>query len=84
MGVLSKTYYAQKLKIDPASIVMVSIMPCTAKKYEISRTREMFASGFQDIDIVLCTRELSRMIKQAGIDFEQLPQEEADSITGRI
>jgi iron-only hydrogenase group A len=82
MGVLSKTYYAQKLKIEPSHIVMVSIMPCTAKKYEISRTREMFASGFQDIDIVLCTRELSRMIKQAGIDFEHLEPEEADSILG--
>lgn len=82
IGVLSKTYYAQKQKIDPARMVMVSIMPCTAKKYEITRTREMFASGYQDIDIVLCTRELSRMIKQAGIDFEQLPHEEADSILG--
>ncbi|MCX7926702.1 MAG: NADH-dependent [FeFe] hydrogenase, group A6 [Candidatus Omnitrophica bacterium] len=82
LGVLSKTYYAQKNKIDPAKIVMVSIMPCTSKKYEISRSEEMFASGYQDIDIVLCTRELARMIKQAGIDFENLPEEEADSILG--
>jgi iron-only hydrogenase group A len=82
IGVLSKTYYAQKNKIDPSRIVMVSIMPCTAKKYEIIRSGEMFASGRQDIDVALCTRELARMIKQAGIDFEQLPQEEADSMLG--
>ena len=82
LGVLSKTYYAEKNKIDPAKIFMVSIMPCTAKKYEITRNDEMFASGFQDIDTVLCTRELVRMIKQAGIDFESLPEEECDSILG--
>ncbi|MCK9572913.1 MAG: NADH-dependent [FeFe] hydrogenase, group A6 [Candidatus Omnitrophica bacterium] len=82
LGVLSKTYYAQKNKIDPANIFMTSIMPCTSKKYEITRNEEMFASGHQDIDAVLCTRELSRMIKQAGIDFESLPEEESDSILG--
>ena len=82
LGVLSKTYYAQKNKIDPSKIYMVSIMPCTAKKYEITRNDEMFASGFQDIDTVLCTRELVRMIKQAGIDFESLPEEECDSVLG--
>jgi iron-only hydrogenase group A len=82
VGVLSKTYYADKMKIDPAKIFMVSIMPCTAKKYEIQRSRDMFASGYPDIDVVLCTRELGRMIKQAGIDFENLPDEEADSILG--
>ena len=82
IGVLSKTYYAQKNKIDPSKIVMVSIMPCTAKKYEVYRSGEMFASGYQDIDVVLCTRELARMIKQAGVDFKQLPDEEADSILG--
>jgi iron only hydrogenase large subunit-like protein len=82
IGVLSKTYYAEKFKIDPSKIFMVSIMPCTSKKYEILRSSEMFASGFQDIDAVLCTRELGRMIKQAGIDFENLPEEQADSILG--
>jgi NADP-reducing hydrogenase subunit HndD len=82
IGVLSKTYYAQKNKIDPAKIVMVSVMPCTAKKYEVYRSGEMFASGYQDIDVVLCTRELARMIKQAGVDFKSLPDEEADSILG--
>ena len=82
LGVLSKTYYAEKNKIDPSKIFMASIMPCTSKKYEITRNDEMFASGFQDIDTVLCTRELVRMIKQAGIDFESLPEEECDSILG--
>jgi NADH-quinone oxidoreductase subunit G len=82
LGVLSKTYYAQKNNIDPAKVYMVSIMPCTSKKYEITRNDEMFASGHQDIDTVLCTRELVRMIKQAGIDFENLPEEESDCILG--
>jgi NADH-quinone oxidoreductase subunit G len=82
LGVLAKTYYAQKMKIDPAKMVMVSVMPCTAKKYEITRTDEMFASGHQDVDIVLTTRELARMIKQAGIDFTQLPDEDPDSVLG--
>ncbi len=81
-GVLSKTYYAEKNEIDPSRIFMVSIMPCTAKKYEISRTDEMFASGYQDIDVVLTTRELSRMIKASGIDFLKLPDSEPDSILG--
>jgi len=82
LGVLAKTYYAEKMGIDPAKIFMVSIMPCTAKKYEISRSETMFASGYQDIDVVLTTRELARMLKSAGIDFPNLEPEEADSILG--
>jgi NADH-quinone oxidoreductase subunit G len=82
LGVLSKTYYPEQAKLDPSKIYMVSIMPCTAKKYEITRSDEMFASGYQDIDVVLTTRELARMIKQAGIDFENLPEEKADTILG--
>jgi NADH-quinone oxidoreductase subunit G len=82
MGVLSKTYFAKKENIDPAKIFMVSIMPCTAKKYELSRGDDMFSSGYQDIDVSLTTRELARMIKQAGIDFEKLEGEEADSVLG--
>lgn len=82
VGVLTKTYYAQKQKIEPAKIKVISIMPCTAKKHEISRTEDMFASGFQDVDVALTTRELIRMIKQAGIDFNQLPDEEADLMLG--
>ncbi|OHE89286.1 MAG: ferredoxin, partial [Verrucomicrobia bacterium RIFCSPLOWO2_12_FULL_64_8] len=73
LGVLAKTYYAQKLGHDPAKIFMVSIMPCTAKKYELSRTEEMYASGFKDVDVALTTRELARMLKQSGIDFLALP-----------
>lgn len=84
VGTMAKTYYAKKMGgIDPAKIFMVSIMPCTAKKYEISRTEEMSASGYQDVNVSLTTRELTRMIK-SGIDFRNLPDEEADSDSGRI
>ncbi len=82
VGVLSKTYYAQANKIDPSKIFMVSIMPCTAKKFEVQRSATMFASGQQDVDVVLTTRELARMIKQAGVDFAALPDEEPDNILG--
>ena len=82
LGVMAKTYFAQKMGIDPAKLYMVSIMPCTAKKYEITRSEEMQASGFQDVDVVLTTRELARMIKIAGIDFNALPESEADNILG--
>jgi NADH-quinone oxidoreductase subunit G len=80
IGVLSKTYYANIMGIDPDKIVMVSIMPCTAKKHEITRDYQMFSSGRQDIDISLTTRELSRMINQAGIDFFSLPESDPDHI----
>jgi len=82
MGVLAKTYYAQKMQIEPRRMKMVSIMPCTAKKYEITRDHEMYASGYKDVDIVLTTRELARMIRQAGIDFVNLKPEKADSSLG--
>ncbi|MDR3012007.1 MAG: [FeFe] hydrogenase, group A [Chitinispirillales bacterium] len=82
VGALSKTYYAQKMGIKPDEIFMVSIMPCTAKKFEISRSREMSSSGQKDIDVSLTTREISRMIKSAGINFNSLPNEECDSILG--
>lgn len=82
VGALAKTYYAQKKRLDPAKMCVVSIMPCTAKKYEIIRSKEMYASGFQDNDISITTRELARMIKQAGIDFANLPEEEPDQILG--
>jgi iron only hydrogenase large subunit-like protein len=72
VGVMAKTYYAQKKNIDPAKIKVISIMPCTAKKYEITRAVEMSSSGYQDVDVSLTTRELIRMIKQAGIDFKKL------------
>lgn len=82
MGALTKTYFAEKEGIDPKNIYMVSIMPCTAKKYEISRTRDMSSSGVQDTDAVLTTRELSRMIKQSGIDFTSLPGDDPDHLMG--
>ena len=82
LGVLAKTYYAEKLKLDPAKIFMVSIMPCTAKKYELSRTEEMYASGHKDVDVALTTRELARMLKQSGIDFLNLADGEPDSLLG--
>ena len=82
LGVMAKTYFAEKMGINPASMYVVSIMPCTAKKYEITRSEEMHASGYQDVDVVLTTRELARMIKIAGLDFATLPESEADSILG--
>lgn len=80
-GALAKTYYAQKRGIDPANIISVSIMPCTAKKFEADRP-EMRSSGFKDVDYVLTTRELAAMIKQAGLDFEHLEESKYDSIMG--
>ena len=82
VGALAKTYYADKAGIDPAKIRVISIMPCTAKKWEIVRSEDMHSSGFQDVDVSLTTRELARMIKQAGIDFRSLPDEEADNPLG--
>ncbi len=76
-GVLSKTYYAQEQNIDPANIVSVAIMPCTAKKFE-ARRPEMRDSGFQDTDFVLTTREFLRMIKETGIDLKYIKEEDAD------
>ncbi|BBB90182.1 MAG TPA: NADH-dependent [FeFe] hydrogenase, group A6 [Methylomusa anaerophila] len=80
-GALAKTYYAKKVNIDPANIVCVSVMPCTAKKFECSRP-EMFSSGYQDVDVVLTTRELGRMFKQARFDVINLPEEEYDAPLG--
>ncbi len=81
-GALVKTYYPSVYGVDPAKVTSVSIMPCTAKKFESERP-EMNASGYRDVDVVLTTRELARMIKIAGIDFENLPEEEYDSIMGQ-
>lgn len=80
-GALAKTYYAKQRNIDPKNIVSVSIMPCTAKKYEADRP-EMRDSGYKDVDYVLTTRELGRMIKQSGLDFLSLEDEKYDSIMG--
>ena len=83
VGALAKTYYAKRLGLDPKDLFVVSIMPCTAKKFEIQRSEEMSSSGQQDIDYSLTTRELCRMIKSAGIDFPNLPDDErVDSVLG--
>ena len=81
-GALAKTYYAENAKVDPKDVFSVSIMPCTAKKFEAARP-EMNASGFRDVDVVLTTRELGRMIKEAGIDFVNLREEEYDAPMGQ-
>ena len=81
MGALVKSFYAEKAGIDPADIYMISVMPCTAKKYEIQRP-EMEVVGRRDVDAVLTTRELARMIKSAGIDFADLPDEKFDDPLG--
>ena len=73
-GAIAKSYYAEKAGIDPKDIVMVSIMPCTAKKFEIGRD-DQAANGVPDVDYALTTRELARMIKRANIDFLKLPKE---------
>lgn len=80
-GALFKTYGAQVDKLDPKKIVSVSVMPCTAKKFEASRP-EMKSSGSQDVDLVLTTRELANLIKHAGIDFKNLEPSQPDSVLG--
>ena len=82
VGALAKTYYAEKMGIDPAKVYVVSIMPCTAKKFEIIRSKEMRSSGFQDVDVSLTTRELARMIKQSGINFRAIAEEQPDHLLG--
>jgi iron-only hydrogenase group A len=81
-GAITKTYYAENAKIDPSKIYSVAIMPCTAKKFEISRDKNMYASGYSDVDLVLTTREFARLIKASGIDFLRLEDEVADSPIG--
>ncbi|MCX8032711.1 MAG: NADH-dependent [FeFe] hydrogenase, group A6 [Thermoleophilia bacterium] len=80
-GALAKTYYADKLGKRPEDIVVVSVMPCTAKKFEAQRP-EMGRGGVPDVDYVLTTRELARMIKMAGIDFRSLPDDKMDRPLG--
>jgi iron-only hydrogenase group A len=94
-GALAKTYYAEKTGIDPRNIVVVSVMPCTAKKYEAKRPEMDGAfhywkqkmnlhenERFYDVDAVLTTRELARMLKETGVDFEQLAEEDFDHPLG--
>ncbi|MFZ1729189.1 MAG: NADH-dependent [FeFe] hydrogenase, group A6 [Bacteroidota bacterium] len=79
-GALLKTYYAQKIGVDPSRIFVVSIMPCTAKKYEAQRPE--LGGEYPDVDAVLTTRELARMIRVSGIDFHKLPNEGFDDPMG--
>ncbi len=80
-GAIAKSYYAEKMGIDKEKLVVVSVMPCTAKKFEVGRPDED-ANGVPDVDIAITTRELSRMIERAGIQFTQLPDEEFDAPLG--
>ncbi len=77
-GAVIKTYYAQKNNLDPKDIVVVSVMPCTSKKTEAAREQLVNADGLKDVDIVITTRELARMIREAGMDFNSLPDEGPD------
>lgn len=81
-GAITKTYYAEKMGIDPSKIVMVSVMPCTAKKFEIGRD-DQSAAGVPDVDISITTRELARMIERVGLSFVSLPDEDFDDPLGR-
>ena len=81
LGAIIKSYYAEKNNIDPKTIAVVSVMPCTAKKFEADRP-ELGHDGMADVDAVITTRELARMIKQAGIDFVNLPDSDFDSLCG--
>ncbi|OHD09566.1 MAG: ferredoxin [Spirochaetes bacterium GWD1_27_9] len=81
LGALAKTYYAEKIGVKPEDIFVVSVMPCTAKKFEVTRD-EMFIDGQPNVDAVLTTREFARMIKEAGIDFTSLPDEQFDNPLG--
>ena len=80
-GAIMKTYYAEKYNIDPKDMVVVCVMPCTAKKTEILRDHQN-AAGVPDVDIVLTTREFARLVKSRGIDFRGLPDESFDSPIG--
>src|SRR5690554_3422749 len=80
-GALAKTYYAEKAGINPADIYVVSIMPCTAKKFECGRS-EMTDSGYPDVDAVLTTREFGRMLREVGIQFSELSEEKYDDPLG--
>jgi NADP-reducing hydrogenase subunit HndD len=81
LGALAKTYFAEKIGVNPKDIFVVSVMPCTAKKFEILRP-EMYHEGLANVDAVITTRELGRMIKDAGIDFLNLPEGTFDSPLG--
>lgn len=80
-GTIAKTYYAEKIGVRPQDLVMISVMPCLAKKYEAGRPEHQ-TSGARDVDYVITTRELSKMMKEAGIDLRYMPDEEFDNPLG--
>ena len=80
-GAVAKTYYAQKMGLDPKDIVVVAVMPCVAKKFEAGRDNQA-AAGVPDVDVAITTREFARMIEKAGIKFDRLPDEEFDRVMG--
>ncbi|MFZ2538888.1 MAG: NADH-dependent [FeFe] hydrogenase, group A6 [Oscillospiraceae bacterium] len=80
-GAIAKSYYAEKMGIDPKNIFVVSVMPCTAKKFEMGRDN-LNVGGIADIDVVITTRELAKMIKKSGLMFNELPEEEFDTPLG--
>jgi iron only hydrogenase large subunit-like protein len=81
LGAVAKTYYAEKFGIDPKNMVVVSVMPCLAKKYEAARP-ELGLNNVGYVDYVITTRELGRMVREAGISFTDLPDEDFDSVLG--
>ncbi len=80
-GAVAKTYYAEKMGLDPKDIVVVAVMPCVAKKFEAGRD-DQSAAGVPDVDVAITTREFARMIEKAGIQFNRLPEEEFDRVMG--
>jgi len=80
-GAMIKTYYAQKMALDPKDIVVVSVMPCLAKKYEAS-IPELQTNGHRDVDLVITTRELAKMLKEGGVDLRYMPDEDFDNPLG--
>ena len=80
-GAVAKTYYAQKMGLDPKDIVVVAVMPCVAKKFEVGR-EDQSAAGVPDVDVAITTREFARMIEKAGIKFDRLPDEDFDKVMG--
>lgn len=81
LGSMIKSYYAEKVEIDPKDIVVVSVMPCLAKKAEAARP-ELTKDAYSDVDIVITTRELGQMLKEAGVDFANLPDADFDQLLG--
>ena len=82
MGAVSKTFYASQMGIDPANLVMISVMPCIAKKYEATLPINS-SSKLRDVENVLTTRELAKMFKEAGVDLRNMPNEDFDDPLGK-